>query len=139
MKKSVLALLLATMSYSYASPSCLTKEEARAKYPGQHLWWHTLAHCWDDQPGRVHQAPRKRLKYDDPGISGKNVLHLPAPARDANGNVAHHSGAPLVIMLPIEETPWWGGLTWWMGLQGLDINQTFMPWDYRIAGVFYPW
>ena len=34
-----------------ASPSCLTKKEARAKWPGAHLYWHTERHCWDNHRG----------------------------------------------------------------------------------------
>ena len=38
-------------------PSCLTKQAARAKYPGKYLYWHTEHHCWDASPGRGRHYP----------------------------------------------------------------------------------
>lgn len=35
---------------------CLTKEQARAKYPGQYLYWRTAQHCWYGRPGHGRVA-----------------------------------------------------------------------------------
>lgn len=49
-----------TASPSYASPSCMTMPEARAAFPGKHLWWHGPNKCWDATPGRRQFA--KQIK-----------------------------------------------------------------------------
>jgi hypothetical protein len=56
------ALLVALSVPARASPECKTLAEARAAYPGKHLWFHGPRHCWDATPGRRHfirhrQAP----------------------------------------------------------------------------------
>jgi len=35
---------------------CLSKAEARAKFPGQIIYWHTVNHCWDNVPVKVAHA-----------------------------------------------------------------------------------
>ena len=35
-----------------ASPSCMTKHEARAHYGNDWIYWHTERHCWDNHRGR---------------------------------------------------------------------------------------
>lgn len=45
-------------SPSHASPSCMTMTEARAAFPGKHLWWHGPNKCWDATPGRRQLAQR---------------------------------------------------------------------------------
>lgn len=72
---------------------CLTKEEARAKYPKQILFWRTANHCWGIE--RVAPTPNRRLKGDY--SVNRNPLQLGKPPVDANGNDVHHSGRPLVI------------------------------------------
>lgn len=50
----VVAIFIATaglLSYSYGSPSCLTKHEARAKWPTAHLYWFSGNHCWSNRRG----------------------------------------------------------------------------------------
>ena len=33
-----------------ASPECMTKQEARAKWPTKPIYWHGSSRCWNDQP-----------------------------------------------------------------------------------------
>ena len=33
-----------------ASPECMTKQEARAKWPTKPIYWHGSNRCWNDQP-----------------------------------------------------------------------------------------
>lgn len=102
-----------------AAPGCLTLAEARASYPAAHLWWRggeAGKRCWSDQSGRsgvsnpaeparratasqgsVPAAAGRRPLIDHPGLGRPNPLKLAKPARDANGNVGHHSGRPLLI------------------------------------------
>src|SRR5512143_343683 len=78
---AALALVLAATAASMAAPGCMTKSEARAQWPTRHIFWHTADRCWDDSPGRGNRKAR----------------WLPKPSEDANGNIAHHSGAPVDV------------------------------------------
>src|SRR5215471_2355591 len=33
-----------------ASPECMTKQEARAKWPAKPIYLHGSSHCWNNQP-----------------------------------------------------------------------------------------
>lgn len=77
-----MVLILAATAASYAAPGCMTKSEARAKWPTRHIWWHGGDRCWDDNPGRGSRKAR----------------WLPKPSQDANGNIAHLGGAPLAVI-----------------------------------------
>ena len=33
-----------------ASPECMTKQEARAKWTSKPIYWHGSSRCWNDQP-----------------------------------------------------------------------------------------
>jgi hypothetical protein len=49
-----LCLLVAFVASSVtarATQTCKTFAEARAAFPGKHLWWHTRAKCWDVNGG----------------------------------------------------------------------------------------
>lgn len=36
--------------------ACMTREQARAAYPKQWLYWHGANRCWDNKPGARRQA-----------------------------------------------------------------------------------
>lgn len=43
--------------------ACLTKEQARAKWPREYLYWHTAQHCWDNvrsyaRPDRTNKGAK---------------------------------------------------------------------------------
>jgi hypothetical protein len=47
---SIVAMLLAPLLTTYAQAMpCLTQSEARQLYKTDRIYWHTAAHCWDDQ------------------------------------------------------------------------------------------
>jgi hypothetical protein len=52
------ALFVALVAFGVtarASVDCKSFAEARAAYPGRHLWWHGRApHCWDDSGPARH-------------------------------------------------------------------------------------
>lgn len=59
-----LAIILVALTVAipaFASNSCPTEGEARAAHPGEHLWWHGRAHCWDTTPGRRHEREHWRV------------------------------------------------------------------------------
>lgn len=87
-----LALMpLPPLSVSKAD-ECLTKAEARHKFRGETLYWHTSAHCWDDQKvTRDGSAPPRA----SPPVSD---LERPAPGAPA-AEIAFPS------LLPTREMP----------------------------------
>lgn len=42
--------LVSLLQTANATPSCMTQDEARVKYPRAHLFWHTAKRCWDNVP-----------------------------------------------------------------------------------------
>jgi hypothetical protein len=48
----IVASILVVASSSYASDSCMTKDEARSHFATSYLYWHGLGHCWDANSGR---------------------------------------------------------------------------------------
>ena len=61
-RPALTALLVAFVAYGVtarASPSCMSFGEARAAFPGKHLFWHTRAKCWNDS-GRAAAAAHVR-------------------------------------------------------------------------------
>jgi hypothetical protein len=49
--------------------------EARAAYPGKHLYWHGARHCWDDR-GPGHAAVSKPV---GPALPPAQINDAPAP------------------------------------------------------------
>lgn len=70
---AAVAILIIAVIAARGSPSCMTRAEAREKYPRAHLWWHTLHHCWDNHAARVMRA-RKTNR---------------APSREPDGNIVN--------------------------------------------------
>jgi hypothetical protein len=86
----------------------------------------------------------------NPGLGRPNPLRLPAPLRDANGNLLHHSGRPVevsaspVIIYPtlipgpridasllLPASMKSGPI-----LIDVDVMQVFIPWEFRVVGAF---
>jgi hypothetical protein len=70
-----LVALVASSVSARASPSCATLAEARAAYPGKHLYWHGPRHCWDDR-GPGHAAVSKPVR---PALPPAQINDAPAP------------------------------------------------------------
>ena len=69
------------------SPACMTLDEARKAYPGEHLYWHSPRHCWDNS-GERRSTPAATI--DEPGDA-------PAPAAaeaDASAAAAEADAPP---------------------------------------------
>src|SRR5512139_1059679 len=65
MRVATLAVTCASLFISlpaFASPSCMTQNEARAKFPTSHLWWHGPNRCWDATPSRTQLSKRIRAR-----------------------------------------------------------------------------
>ena len=50
------SIALGTDNATPRSVSCLTKEQARAKWPNELIYWHTAHHCWDNVQGTANTA-----------------------------------------------------------------------------------
>ena len=59
---SMLVMLVAATP-SKASPSCMSKTEARQRFDSVHIYWHGRDHCWDATPTRrYHQINKVQRK-----------------------------------------------------------------------------
>lgn len=75
----ILAIMLIMATRVYASEACMTKAEARSKWPTAHLYWHTAEKCWNNQAHRGGHYGKRNPEEAKP--------HPAPPARaDANGN-----------------------------------------------------
>lgn len=137
----VLAVLLVPAP-ARAEEECMTKEQARVRWPTAHIYWHGPDRCWDNRAGggrryaaRAEEVARPRVKQDkkaDPPPHRKttNYLKLAPPSRDASGNIAHLSGAVLDVPTKNEID------------EAADLppdvieDRPFAPWEERVGGQF---
>ena len=52
MKFIVIALMLITTAAEAAPLVCMTKAEAKARWPKGWLYWHTKDKCWSNSPNK---------------------------------------------------------------------------------------
>lgn len=112
-------------------PPCLTKQAARAKYPGKYLYWHTADHCWNASPGRRHSptphpkpAPKPQNEPDGSVAPAKAVAQAgPTVAYPA---LMTGSGTTPDMLDP-------NAMTRWPLVYDLDVPPPqFVPWNDRI-------
>lgn len=105
---------------------CMTKEQARAKYPGQWIYWHTANRCWDNI--KVSHASRHTYSVN------RNSMQLGKPPIDASGNALHHSAKALTqdeideMQYRMEAERRLESCCW------PPPPMPFVPWDLRING-----
>src|ERR1700686_2169994 len=74
---SMLVMLVVTTP-SEASPSCMSKAEARQHFDSVHIYWHGRDHCWDATPTRrYHQIKEVQEKTDQPNWHDSMSKMLP--------------------------------------------------------------
>jgi hypothetical protein len=115
--------LIAAVIPAQASGGCLTKGEARQRFPASHLYWHGKDHCWDASAGAIskptltHSVRRQesrtlavgtRKPSDEDATIGlssspANPSHLP-PASVLPAST--HEPNALAMAETIETTPW---------------------------------
>jgi len=109
----------------------------------------TTGQTGNDQNARV-EVGSSLADRSNPGLGRPNPLRLPAPLRDANGNLLHHSGRPVevraspVIIYPprIPGPPIDAPLLLPASMKSgpilidIDVMQVFIPWEFRVAGAF---
>lgn len=98
-----------------ASPACMTLQEARKAFPGDHLYWHGPKRCWDNvgKSGKPKTATGAKTadampapdandapaETDQPSESAKPVEASRAPA-------AHASAVPFIADDPSRLASW---------------------------------
>jgi len=61
-----------------ASPECMTKQEARAKWPTQPIYQHGSSRCWNDQPLSSRLSTTRSANASD-SATKTLALALPVP------------------------------------------------------------
>ena len=75
---------------------CLTKEQARAKWPKEWIYWHGMNHCWDNVRGTAATANKadgtvQIIRAPKPNRATKADKSLPI---DGSGNAVQHANSP---------------------------------------------
>ena len=125
----LLALLLTT---SAQAKPCLTKTEARQLYKTDRIYWHTTAHCWDDQAARSksEDEPNVMATTEDIALSAVDKPHIEI----AFPSLVKADGISPVQWTGSLHVDWfspWSMLThpW---IWDLDAPDAFTPWRKRI-------
>ena len=127
----VMWLIFGTAFGADNAPPCLSKAEARAKWPQQIIYWHTINHCWDNVPVKVAHA-RKTNKLPDVDASG-NAIRRRAAADVAvvrpqlpavyYPTLMQGGGTTSDMLIP-------GSMTTWPLVADFDTEPTpFLPWQ----------
>lgn len=81
------------------SPSCMTKDEARKAFPGDHIYWHGPQRCWDNNGGRRRQKPA--AANANPNESATSVAAGDTPgeavAGEASAPAADRPSEPVIV------------------------------------------
>jgi hypothetical protein len=105
---------------------CLTKQAARAKYPGRYLYWHTAQHCWDATSGHrpvLHPRPKPNIEPDGNAVQQK-VGTVAYPSLMAGGGTDS-------AMLRADTMMRWPPV--------MDFDEPplpFVPWNERALPIF---
>jgi hypothetical protein len=101
----VFVSILATASE--ASPSCMTRTEARRHFGSAHLYWHGADHCWNvTATGRHHRIHYVREKTDHQDREKADRLARPKTDHQAEPKIDHPKWhESMSQMLPGDEEP----------------------------------
>lgn len=89
----MIGIVCALTAPAAGSPACMTLDEARKAYPGEHLYWHSPRHCWDNS-GERRSTPAATI--DEPG-EAPAAAEADAPAAEAQADAP----AATVIVPPV--------------------------------------
>ena len=114
----VIALALITPEVR-ASPECMTKQEARPKWPTKPIYWHGSSRCWNDQPlssrrsttpsAHTSDSVKKALAFDLSAPRPKATkIEVFYPSIIVNNNVSTDLffGAPLTGLAGADRHRW---------------------------------
>ena len=101
----VFVSILATASE--ASPSCMTRTEARRHFGSAHLYWHGADHCWNvTATGRHHRIHNVREKTDHQDREKADRQARPKTDHQAEPKIDHPKWhESMSQMLPGDEEP----------------------------------
>jgi len=132
---------------------CLTKEQARAKWPKEWLYWHTSHHCWDNVRGNANTANTadgsvKIIRAPKPNRTAKGSREdIERADLDANGNAVRHSNrtvklikGPSIFFPDLMSGPGVDdmmmradSMSQWPVLMDVDAPPQFIPWQQRVS------
>ena len=123
----------ATPAPAGAAP-CLTHQQARERFSGAHLYWHTDAHCWDNRRrgGDYERSPEPRSVSHDAKVPTDQAV------RDVHATVFYPS---LTVntwpnqarLIPFDAHD----MSRWPVLFDVDGNVRFDAWRERVTGTTF--
>jgi len=145
------ALVVIGMAFSTgaAAISCLSKSEAKHKWPDSHLYWHGENRCWDNRrhvDAALYDSARRQL---DKRPTVKSESDRIGPNRTEMTNITIAPDEPVpppkrpTIIYP-EVIKAYASSYWlrpqlihtWPRLIDTDVNAKFGPWLNRVSGAF---
>jgi len=126
---SIVWMLLAPLlTTSVQAKPCLTKDEARQLYKTDRIYWHTAAHCWDDQ------ASASKSGYEPKVAAAGANLPLAATVKPQ----IEIAFPPLVKADGIPTAQWagWPQFDWFSPWSMLTHPWI---WDFDAPDAFTPW
>ncbi len=97
-----------------ASPQCMTQDEARKAFPHDHLYWHTLKHCWDNVGQKRNTTPAAKNADTAYAEATQPENEPAAPPVDKPAEPAVATPAKPIVMpaVPFTGGEGRGGLFW---------------------------
>jgi hypothetical protein len=126
------SLLVPLLTTSGRAKPCLTKTEARQLYKTDRIYWHTAAHCWDDQASgsKSEDEPNVMAAVEKTALAAvvKPHIEIAFPSLvKANGiSSAQWTGSPYVDWF----SPWSMLTHPW--IWDFDAPDAFTPWRKRV-------
>jgi hypothetical protein len=123
--------------------SCLTKEQARAKWRTEWIYWHGSNHCWDNVRGSANTANKadgtvQIIRAPKPNRATKAGREDAAPP-DANGNTIRGPSIYFPDMMPgigVDGTMMRAdSMSQWPVLMDVDAPPQFLPWQQRVPSL----
>jgi hypothetical protein len=120
----LIILALAMLSPKvFGAEICMTRQQASIRYPGQHLYWHTLKHCWNNKPNQHFSPPPVHNDTDPNGNKmQRGELHQVILYPDLMA-----SGGTSSSMMRAEPITGWPLI-----LDADEERPVFLPWEQRI-------
>jgi len=104
-RTAVIAFALLSTA-AQASPSCMSKSEARQAFATSHIYWHGEDRCWDATPPHRHRAQRREA----PPVRAA----VPLPPSDMRRFAHAMLTEPEPVQPPPQDTAWldrWTAIT----------------------------
>ena len=123
------------------SQPCLTKEQARAKWRTEWIYWHGSNHCWDNVRGSANTANKadgtvQIIRAPKPNRATKAGREDTTPL-DASGNQIRGPSIYFPDLMPgtgVDGTMMRAdSMSQWPVLMDVDAPSLFLPWQKRIS------